>query len=122
MQRFALLSTTNVQNLLLSIGWLEDLTKWFKDAFKAIFNAFKELMNDLIIALLKTVLDAVDAMIVLIPVPDFMTNYGMCALLAQAGPAVGWIYNELRFSECMALIVAAYGFRMTRKLLTLFQW
>jgi len=114
--------TINLQNLLLHVGWLDDLTSWFRDAFKAIFNAFIEFMNDLIIALLKAIFETADGMVSLLPVPDFLNNYGMCALLAQAGPAVGWIYNELHFSECMALIVAAYGFRMTRKIFTLFQW
>ncbi len=104
------------------IGWLDRLTNWLKQAFKAIFDAFVLLMHDLIIAFMKAILDFVQLITDNILVPDFLTDYSICSLLAQAGPEIGWAWNSLRLSECMLILGAGYSFRMLRKLFTLFQW
>ncbi len=111
-----------INKLLIQAGWLDRLTGWFRDALLALFQAFKNLLTDLILKTIQTVFEGMDAIIASIPAPDFLYNYSMCGLLSGAGPTIGWVYQQLHISECMSILAAGILFRMVRKVFTLFQW
>lgn len=102
--------------------WLNDLTTWLKEQFMALWNAFTELLQDMLLNALEMVLDVFAKAVEAISVPDFMTTYNLGTLLGEAGPTVVWIANTFRLGEGLALIAAGYAFRLLRKLLTLGQW
>ncbi len=109
-------------NFQMQVGWLTDITNWFRDAFLALWNAFVLFLHDLIVALIAGVMDAFASLVELIPVPDFMTTYSMNSLLGQAGNTIAWLVGTFRVGECLTIIAAGFAFRLLRKLFTLGQW
>lgn len=103
-------------------GWLDDLTNWFKDQFKALWDAFVAFMGDLIVQAIESVCDFFATAIESIPVPDFITQYSLDSLLGQAGPTIGWLVSTFKIGQCLTIIAAGVTFRLLRKLFTLGQW
>jgi hypothetical protein len=103
-------------------GWLDDITNWLREQLEKLWNSFVELMGDFAVWMVDAVLDLFATIIEAIPVPDFIANYSICALLANAGPTVAWALDTFKIAEGLGLLAAGFGFRMLRKLLTLFQW
>lgn len=105
-------------------GWLTDLTNWLRDQLGALFDALVEFLKDLLVLAVEAVLEllalAVEALSAL--VPDELAGVSICSMLASAGPTVQWAVTTFHIPEGMALVAAAFVFRMGRKLLTLFQW
>lgn len=104
------------------MGWLDDLTDWFRDTFIALFKALIDLLGDMVVSVVKTVFDLIIVILDALPVPDFISQYGICGLLAQAGPTVAWVVQTFKIAEGMTIFVAALAFRLLRKILTAFQW
>lgn len=102
--------------------WLTNLTNWLKQQLVALWQAIEEFFTDFIVMMVEGATDTVLAIINLIPVPDWLATYSLCNLLNAAGPDVGYFLQTFRIAEALGLIAAGYGFRLTRKLLTLFQW
>jgi len=57
-----------------------------------------------------------------VPVPDFIAHHSIGEYLGQAGPVIGWLTQQLRLADAMALILAGVVFRLMRRLLTLGIW
>jgi len=104
------------------MGWLTDLTNWIKEQLLWLWNALVTLLNDFQVKFLDSVCGFFASIIESIPVPDFIANYSIGSLLANAGPEVAWVVTSLRIGEALLLIAAGYGFRLMRKLFTLGQW
>lgn len=105
-----------------SAGWFSDLTNWFLKIFKQIWDAFVQFVKDVVLFILDIAMQLVTWIISAIPVPDFLSQYSIGALLGNAGPTVGWVMSEMKIGQAMAIIAAGYAFRLLRKFLTLFQW
>lgn len=103
-------------------GWLSRLTGWFAYAVNATFSAIAKLLHDLVVFLLGAVMAVVSMAIRALPVPDWLGNYNMGSMLGAAGPVAGFFMSHLNVAAALGLIGAAYGFRLLRKFLTLFQW
>lgn len=104
------------------MDWIDDLTNWLREQLQSLWDGFVEFMTDFIVMMIEGATDTVLAIIDLLPVPDFLATYSLCALLNAAGPEVGYFLQTFRIAEGLALLAAGYGFRLLRKLLTLFQW
>lgn len=104
------------------MGWLTDITNWFRDAIKDVWQAIVDFFNDLILFGLDGILSLAAVAINAIPAPSFLQSYSIGSIVGAAGPTVGWIVVNFRIAESLSIIAAAYAFRLTRKLFTLFQW
>jgi hypothetical protein len=103
-------------------GWLSRLTGWFASAFNAFFAAIAQFLRDMVISIFTNLMHLVVLMISAIPVPSWMKNYSMSALLGSAGPIVGFFAMQLQVPAALGLIGLGYVFRLARKFLTFFQW
>lgn len=109
---------------MMQAGWLDDITNWLREQFQALFDALVQLLKDVLVfaleAILKVATLALEALSLL--VPDSLAGFSICGILANAGPTVQWAVTTFHVPEGMLLISAGFVFRMSRKLLTLFQW
>lgn len=104
------------------IDALSDFAQWIYDTIVEVFVALGEFLHDVIIWALDGVLGAIGDIIAAIPVPDFLLSYSLSGLFAGMHPVVGYFGAGLNIAQGFGLIAAAFGFRMLRKALTLFQW
>lgn len=104
------------------MGWLTDLTNWLAEQIAAFFNALESLLTDLLVMWLEQTCTMVLWVLDHIPLPDWVSTYSLCNLLAQTGPTVTWALDTFRVGEALGLVAAGYGFRLLRKVVTLFQW
>lgn len=102
--------------------WLSKITNWFLDLAKAIFQALLDFVHDAILWVFEGLLNAIAALLALLPAPDFLQQYSFSSLLSGMHPMVLYAANQLRIVEAFTIIGAAIGFRLLRKLFTLGQW
>lgn len=100
---------------------LEQFTQWLFDLVKKVFTALWDFVVDAVINLVDLVLTAIVALIGAIPVPAFMSN-GLQSLFAALDPGILWVLGQCGIVTALGMVGAAYGFRLVRKVVTLFQW
>ena len=98
-------------------AWWNELKQWFQE----IWNSVVEFFTDLPIEALDGFLSALAGLIESISIPDFLSN-GLQPVFSAMGPEITFFVVQFRIAEGLALLGLAVLFRMTRKLLTLFQW
>ena len=91
-------------------------------AFALLLQAIESFLGDLIFTFIEHVLNMWLLVLSAIPIPGFISGVTICGTLGQAGPIASWAIGTLRLGEGLALIAAAFVFRMVRKILTLAQW
>lgn len=97
--------------------------KWLTLEFwETLWNDFVEYMQDLPIIVLKEFLAAVLKLLKALPVPDFLSQYRLSDVMADAMPYIGYFLAQSGISNALALITAGIIFRLTRKALTLGRW
>lgn len=103
------------------IDWLKaawaDLIQVLKDILQAILDFFL----DIGILVLELILDAIYAIVNLIPVPSFLQN-GMGSMLSGIDPSVLYFLDQSGLDAAFALLGTGIAFRLIRKLITLGQW
>jgi len=104
------------------MGWLTDLTNWLREIIVAVWGAFTTFIGDMLVQSLETMTAAVLFVLNHLPMPDWLSQYSLCALLAQTGPTVTWALDTFRIDDGLGVIALGYGFRLLRKFVTLFQW
>lgn len=104
------------------MGWLQKFTDWLAEMIRDLWEAIEGFFTDLFMLWMKQVAGVYMYVLDQISLPDFITQYSMCSLLAAAGPTVGWAMDTFKIGEGLGMIGAAYGYRLVRKLVTLFQW
>lgn len=100
---------------------LDKLTAWFLDLAKSLISAIWDLLSDFLVFVLDTLLGVVEYLLGLISVPDFLSG-GLNSVWASMPSGVLWIVSQAGLPQALAIIGTAYGFRLIRKLVTLFQW
>lgn len=100
---------------------LIDFAKWIIDLVKALFLAVTDFIKDIFVTLAEIVFQALLAIIQAIPVPQFAST-GLSSTLAQIPSDVWFFASHLKFTQCFAILSAAFAFRLARKVATLFQW
>lgn len=103
-------------------GWLKPLQDWLLAQLRSLWDALEELAGDMFLFWLKQMLAVNLWVLSHLPIPDFIKDYTICALLQAAGPTVGWALNTFQIPLGLSFIAAGYVFRLLRKLITLFQW
>jgi hypothetical protein len=103
-------------------GWLEDLTNWLAGMLAALIQAIKQILLDIVTALLEAVLGLFATAIEAIGVPDWLSNNSIGGLLSNLPPGVLWFLDTMKIPEGLAIIGLGVVFRLVRKLLTLGQW
>ncbi|MCG7563336.1 hypothetical protein [Pseudoalteromonas sp. McH1-42] len=103
------------------IDWLvsvwQSVIDWFYGVILFILNALLWVALELLDLLLqgfRLVFSAVEP-------PDFITS-GLGSVSGAISPDVAYFLSATGFSDALAIVGLGYTFRITRKLLTLFQW
>lgn len=104
------------------MDWLTDLKNWFVDTLKALWDAWSGMYHDLSLMIVKNVLEAVGEIAKTIPVPDWMAEYSIGHMLGQLSPSLGYFVDRIGLGVGLPLIGLGYAFRVSRKVLTAFQW
>lgn len=107
---------------------MADFANWLKEFIHNIIQAvidffvwLIDLVKDIFIWLIDSILSAIITLISLIPVPDFVKG-GLGAITSGFPPLLTYVLTHTGFVEGLAIIGAAYLFRLLRKFATLFQW
>ncbi|XQA76268.1 hypothetical protein ACM9W9_10435 [Xanthomonas sacchari] len=103
-------------------GPVTDVTNWLRDQFLALWNAFIQFMHDLVIFVIETSLELVRTILYALPPLDFLSGLTVCTILSNAGPWAKWAIVTFHLTEAFVLLSGALVFRLTRVVLTLFQW
>lgn len=112
-------------NLLLTLmhaGWLGDLGEFLRKQVERLWDAIVLFFKDLVLFAIDQMLQLVSLVVEILPVPQFLEQNSLNAMLGRAGPVIGWFVQTFRVDECFALISVAITFRMMRKVLTLGKW
>ncbi|QCX48948.1 DUF2523 family protein [Ralstonia pseudosolanacearum] len=104
------------------INALSALAKWLDDIFVAIFLALWQITEDLFIDALDLFLQGLSAVLGTLPAPAFLTGIGLQSLFNSLGGDVLFFFGVFNIGQGIGLLGAAWGFRMARKVVTLFQW
>ena len=100
---------------------MTDFANWLLGLVKDVFKAVWDLIADAFINVLELLLQGILAVLSAIPVPAFMSS-GLSSAMGQISGDVWFFASHFRLAECLAILGAAVVFRLTRKLVTLFQW
>lgn len=106
----------------MSAGPLRDLTDWLQEQVQAIWDAFVEFIGDTLLNAVEMLLALFATLIEAIPMPEFVSQYGLGALLANLPPGVQWFLVQMKIPQGLAILAAGIAFRLLRKLITLGQW
>ncbi len=102
-------------------NWLRDMIEsiimWVVNLFKAVFQWFE----DMLLTTLERILEAIRFVISSIPLPDFL-QYSLQDLFNFIPSDVVYFLNMSGISEAFLFISMGVGFRLVRKVATLFQW
>ena len=104
------------------INALSALAKWLNDAFVAVFVALWQITEDLMIDGLDLFLQGVSAVLSALPTPTFLNGVSLQSLFGQLGSDMLFFFGQFRIGDAIALVGAAFAFRIARKVVTLFQW
>lgn len=101
---------------------LQDLIDWFTETYTELTDFFRELGHDVLYSTLEALFAVIVQIANSIPVPDFLTSYNLNTILGEGGPWVAFVFGNLGFGSCLAVIAAGWAFRLLRKVFTLGQW
>lgn len=97
-------------------------TAWYLDLCIRILKAIGGVLYDFVITVLDAIVSVLGVAVSAIPVPAFLTQYSIGALINQMPDSVLYFASHFRIGESMAIIAAGFAFRMGRKIITLGQW
>lgn len=100
---------------------LKEFTDWLVKLITEGFKAAWDFVTDALISFFGMVVDAFVALVSTIPVPGFMSG-GLGTIWGGLDPGILYILSACGIPAALGIIGAGYAFRLTRKLLTLFQW
>jgi len=103
-------------------GWLQDITDFIRRQVERLWDAIVLFFRDLVMYAIEKMLDLIALAFEKLPVPEFLTQYKLGTLFANAGPTIGFFVNIFKIPECMAVIALGIVFFITRKILTLGKW
>lgn len=101
--------------------WIGSVLDWFLDVIAQIFIALWELLCDLGVLLLETILSLFLALLSFLTLPDFLAA-GLGSYLDVIDPSVMYFLDRSGITVAFSFLGTGVMFRLTRKLLTLGQW
>lgn len=99
---------------------MSDFAAWLVGLVKDLLKAVWDIVVDLAIEIVDLVLAALLVVVSALPVPSF--TGGFANALSGISPGVWFFASHFRIGECLAVLGAAFAFRLARKAVTLFQW
>lgn len=103
------------------ITYLNELVDWFFQLVKDFLLAVLDLVKDAVIWVLDGILQAILAIFTAIPEPGFL-SVSLGEILGGVHPMIGYFATGIGLPAAVGMLAAGFGFRMLRKVLTLFQW
>ncbi|MBL8506679.1 MAG: hypothetical protein JNJ51_10010 [Methylobacillus glycogenes] len=103
-------------------GWLEKISNFFKDLVIGTLLAILEVLKDILLWFVEGFLDGVAYVLSLIPAPTFLPGNWLGELIGQLPSFALYVVSNINFGTALLIIGAGFGFRMLRKVFTLFQW
>lgn len=100
---------------------LAEFTQWLLGLVKELFASLWSFITDAFIALVDLLVGALVGLASLIPVPSFMQG-GLAQLFGSLDSPILYVVTAAGIPQALAIIGAGYGFRLARKVATLFQW
>jgi hypothetical protein len=100
---------------------LAEFTAWLVVLVTKVFTALWKFVVDAFVNIVELIANAVVGLLSLIPVPEFM-HIGLQTIYAQLDPGVAYLLTASGLPLGLSFIGAGYGFRLVRKVVTLFQW
>lgn len=107
---------------------MNDLIDWFAEQFQAFINWAYEILIFLVNAFMWVTLQTFERLLegfrfifAMIEPPAFIQS-GIGSLTSAISPDVGYLLGATGFDAALGIIGIGYTFRLTRKVLTLFQW
>jgi hypothetical protein len=100
---------------------LNDFTTWLLGLVAKAFTAFGDLASDILMHAVGGILGGLTTLLGMIVVPGFIQT-GLQGFWVNLDPGVGYYIGAVGLPQALGMIGTAYGVRLTRKLLTLFQW
>jgi len=100
---------------------LAEFTAWLSDLVAQAFSDLFDLLKQAFFWIVDQVLAALEWLIAQIPVPEWLSS-GMQTLFDSLPQGTLYILSQIGLATGLAMIGAGYAFRLTRKVVTLFQW
>lgn len=94
---------------------------WLLNLLKEFVQFVQDFLYDITVKVFEEVLGIISSVIGSIPVPSGLSG-GLQSFLNGVDPGILYFLGKSGFASAVAIIGAGYAFRMTRKVLTLFQW
>jgi len=104
------------------INALNAFAAWILSLVGSVFQAAWDLISDAFIALGDAFFQALAAIIVALPAPSFLTSASLQSAFSNMSGDILYFLGVFQIAPGIALLGAAFGFRMLRKIVTLFQW
>lgn len=93
----------------------QELKQFVKDIFEALGN----FVDAVFLRLLEWLLDGIAYIIESISPPEFLSQYSLQDTIPDS---IVWFLQQSQFGTCLAIISAAYIFRIIRRFVTLGIW
>lgn len=103
-------------------AWVKEFWDGLNGWFVALWAAVVAFFTDLPLKILDGFLSAVASLVETIPAPSFLPAGGLQTWLNALDPAVLFFLDRSGFDVALAILGAAFVFRMARKIVTLGQW
>lgn len=106
-------------------SWFGAVISFFKRVFEwfsGIFVDFMEFVSDIPVKVLGGILDGVIYVLSAIPVPSFVTDYGLQSLFNVLPSSVLYFVQFFGIPQALGVMGLGVAFRLTRKAFTLGQW
>ncbi|MDB0564655.1 DUF2523 domain-containing protein [Ralstonia solanacearum] len=104
------------------VNAISAFASWLLKAFLAVFQALWDITLDLCIEAFDLFLTALSTVLALLPAPAFLSGVSLQSLFGQLPSDLLYFLGVFNVAQGLALVGAGYGFRMLRKVVTLFQW
>lgn len=100
---------------------MSDFAEWIKEWTLELFKDLYEMFIDLMEYLFSFLFQLVELILSVLPVPEFM-NASLVTYINIMPSYLLYALEQINFSQGLGIIAAGILFRISRKLVTLFQW
>lgn len=104
------------------INAISAFAQWVLSLVVKAFAALFDLLGDVLLACVDGFLHAIAVLYVAIPAPTFLQGSSLQSLFGGISPDVLYFFGVFNIGPGITLLGAGFGFRMMRKIVTLFQW
>ena len=100
---------------------MSDFAQWVLDLVKKLFDPIWNFLTDFLVATLEALLKVLTTLIAQIPGFEGLQG-GLQSVYGQLPSGVAYCLDQMGLPAVLAVIGTAFVFRLTRKIVTLFQW